>query len=115
MQSGVSVDNREITGTLKYVTDYTGFSGDPALQSGNYLALKFTPVDEDDVISVELLGGTTGHPVTLDEDLNMVLRISDPKKQRIRVTTVHEVDASTHATITSSETYYLHQLVLEAE
>lgn len=115
MQSGVSVDNNEITGTLKYVTGYTGFSGEPELQEGNYLALKFTPVDEDDVITVELLGGNTGHPVTLDEDLNMVLKIGDPKKQKIRVVTTHEIDAETHETVTSTDMYYLHQLVLEAE
>ena len=100
---------------MKYVTGYTGFSGNSALQEGNYLALKFTPIDEDDVITVELLGGSTGHPVTLDSDLNMVLRIGDPKKQKIRVVTTHEVDSETHATVTSTDIYYLHQLVLEAE
>ena len=115
MQSGVEVSNNEITGTLKYVTGYTGFSGNPEQQEGNYLALKFTPVDEDDVITVELLGGTVGHPVTLDEDLNMVLRIGDPKKQKIRVVTTHEIDAETHETVTSTDMYYLNQLVLEAE
>ena len=36
--AGVSADN--IVGTLKYVTDYTGFSSDPEEQEGNYLAFK---------------------------------------------------------------------------
>lgn len=100
---------------MHYVTEYTGFSGDPALQEGNYLALKFETEDDDDVITVELLGGLTGRPVTLDEDRNIVLKIGNPKKQKIRVVTTHEVDSETHATVTSTEMYYLHQLVLEAE
>ena len=39
LQSGVSVGQDAIAGTLKYVTGYTGFSGDPAEQEGHYLAL----------------------------------------------------------------------------
>ena len=39
----------------------------------------------DDVITVELIGGTLGHPVTLDEDRNIVLRITDPKTQAVEV------------------------------
>lgn len=35
---GVSVNS--IIATLKYITDYTGFSGDPELQEGNFLAFK---------------------------------------------------------------------------
>lgn len=108
LQSGVTVDDHEITGTLKYVTGYTGFSGAEAEQSGNYLVLKIDTEDENDVITVELLGGTLGHPVTLDSDRNIVLRITDPRKQKIRIVTTHDGNSVT-------ETYYLHQLVLEAE
>lgn len=114
LQSGVSVDDHEVTGTLKYVTGYTGFSGKTEEQSGNYLVLRFDTDDVDDVITVELLGGTVGHPVELDSDRNCVFRITNPKKQKIRVVTTHEVDAETHATVTSTEIFYLHQLELEA-
>jgi len=53
---------------LKYVTGYTGFSGDTALQSGNYLALHFELAeDTNNTVTVEIIGGTSG-AVTLDND-----------------------------------------------
>lgn len=85
LQSGVGILNGSIYGRLKYVDDYTGFSGDPAEQSGHYLVLKMDTASEEDVITVELIGGTVGHPVTLDEDRNIVLRITNPKTQAIEV------------------------------
>ncbi len=39
LQSNVAVGPRYVTGTLKYVTGYTGFSGLEAEQSGHYLVL----------------------------------------------------------------------------
>ena len=66
------------------VTGYTGFSGNVSEQSGHYLALKFT-ADEDAVVAVELVGGTVGHPVTLDPDMNIVIRITDTDNQSIKV------------------------------
>lgn len=38
LQKDYGVSAGRILATLKYVTDYTGFSGDPELQEGNYLA-----------------------------------------------------------------------------
>lgn len=83
LQEDVLVDDRAIEGVLKYVTGYTGFSGDPEEQSGNYLALKFTPA-AGAVTTVELIGGKLGQPVTLDSDNNIVLRISN-NNQKIKV------------------------------
>lgn len=110
MQSGVSVEDNEIYGTLNYVTGYTGFSGDPALQEGNYMVLKFDTDDEDDVITVELTNGVTGHPVTLDSDRNMVIRVTNPMKQKLKVTVEHTNEDET--VTTRKESYDLHQLVL---
>lgn len=73
-----------ISGALKYVTGYTGFSGDEAEQSGNYLALK-CDAGEGATITVELVGGNLGHPVTLDEDKNIVLKIGDNTRQSVKV------------------------------
>lgn len=73
-----------ITGKLFYVDGYTGFSGLPAEQEGNYLALKFEAT-EGATTTVEVLGGTVGHPITLDSDMNCVFRITDKDTQRIRV------------------------------
>ncbi|MBE5825386.1 MAG: hypothetical protein E7307_01995 [Butyrivibrio sp.] len=39
LQSNVEVSATSITGRLNFLTDYTGFSSDPAEQVGNYLAL----------------------------------------------------------------------------
>ena len=83
----VIVNDKFIKGTLHYVTDYTGFSGDPALQSGNYLALRFEH-STGATTTVELIPGFTNHePVPLDSDMNAVFRITDKNKQRLRVVT----------------------------
>ena len=84
LQEDVEVANGAITGTLNYVTGYTGFSGDVAEQSGNYLALKVTAI-EGATITVELINGTAGHPVTLDEDGMIVLRIANKSTQSVEV------------------------------
>lgn len=66
------------------MTDYTGFSGDTNEQSGNYLVLK-ADAGEGAIITVELVGGNLGHPVTLDADKNIVLRIGDNRRQSVKV------------------------------
>ena len=85
LQTGVSVGANEITGTLKYVSDYTGFSSNVAEQSGNYLAIHCDTDVVADSITVELIGGTVGHPVTLDSDGLIVLRITNTATQSVRV------------------------------
>lgn len=86
MQEDVIVHDKFIKGTLKYVTGYTGFSGDAAEQSGNYLALHFD-VSDGATTTVQLLGGIHKDPVTLDSDNNCVFRITDRNNQRIKVIT----------------------------
>ena len=81
LQSNVSVGESAITGHLNYVSEYTGFSGDVALQSGNYLALHASVPDVEDVtITVKLT-----NPVTLDADGQIVLRIADKDSQTVTV------------------------------
>lgn len=84
LQADIEVGDDEITGTLKHVTGYTGFSGDPAEQEGNYLALHFAS-EEGATITVELVGGTSG-PKVLDADGLAIFRISDKTTQTIKVT-----------------------------
>ena len=83
LQSGVSVGAETIGGTLKYVTGYTGFSGDPAEQEGHYLALHIDTDVEADSITVQLIGGTHG-PVELDPDRTNIFRIKN-KQQKIKI------------------------------
>ena len=94
LQEDVAIANGAITGTLKYVTGYTGFSGDVSEQSGNYLAIKVEA--NADTITVELINGTLGHPVTLDSDGMIVIRISDTSTQSITVVATKGNVSETH-------------------
>lgn len=92
---------------MKYVTGYTEFSSDVSEQEGNYLALKVDADSEEAVVTVELVGGTKG-PVTLDDDMNIVLLIKNKDTQSIKVTVDDGEDSST-------KTYRLTGLTLETE
>ena len=100
LQSDIVIGDSAITGTLKYVTGYTGFSGDATEQSGNYIAFHAEAPGADS-ITMELINGTVGHPVTLDSDGLAVIRITDKATQKIRLvayegdnTVVKEYDLS---------------------
>lgn len=84
LQSSVTVTGSAVSGTLLSVSGYTGFSGDPAEQSGHYLALVFT-AQEGDTITVSLTNGLHG-PVTLDADGILIARITDKDAQMLVVT-----------------------------
>ena len=76
LQTGIEIsDDHKITGTLKKVTGWTAFSGDPAEQSGNYIAVKAT-AEEGATITAQVIGGDHG-AVTLDEDGILVARIKN--------------------------------------
>ena len=86
LQDDIAVTETRISGTLKYVDDFDDYSEDAELQSGHYLALKFT-TDENSLTSVQVIGGTTTEePVVVGEDMNAVVRITDPMRQRLKVT-----------------------------
>lgn len=73
-----------ISGTLKAVTGYTGFSSNVSEQSGHYLALR---IDTDNAsgatITAELIGGDHG-AVTLDNDRAIVFRIKNTN-QKVKI------------------------------
>ncbi|MBO4681691.1 MAG: hypothetical protein J5623_07285 [Clostridiales bacterium] len=108
LQSGVIIGDSQIVGTLKYLSDYTGFSGDPNEQKGNYIALHCTSSETVDSLSVEVINGTVGHPVTLDGDGIAVLKIADKVRQKIRFA-AHKDDQ------TVTKTFDLSGLTLESE
>lgn len=107
LQSDVVVSDDEVTGTLKYVDGYVDFSSNVSEQSGNYLALKIEAEPAEAETVVELVGGTKG-PVTLDDDMNIVLLIKNKDTQSIKVTTTHNEESVT-------KTYGLSVLTLETE
>lgn len=88
LQSGIKVGRTAVTGTLKYVTGYTGFSGNEELQSGHYLALHFAAEDADR-ITVQLINGDYP-PVELDEDGINIFRIKNKDSQAINVVAYSE-------------------------
>ena len=83
LQEDILIDDKAIEGSLKYVTGYTGYSQETELQSGNFLALKFTPASGATTV-LELIGGAGG-PITLDSNNNAVVRITN-NNQKIKVT-----------------------------
>ncbi len=107
LQSDVVVSDDEVTGTLKYVDGYVDFSSNVSEQSGNYLALKIEAEPAEAETVVELVGGTKG-PVTLDDDMNIVLLIKNKDTQSIKVTVNDGEDSAT-------KTYGLTGLTLETE
>lgn len=107
LQSDVVVSDDEVTGTLKYVDGYVDFSSNVSEQSGNYLALKIEAEPAEAETVVELVGGTKG-PVTLNDDMNIVLLIKNKDTQSIKVTTTHNEESVT-------KTYGLSGLTLETE
>ena len=107
LQSDVVVSDDEVTGPLKYVDGYVDFSSNVSEQSGNYLALKIEAEPAEAETVVELVGGTKG-PVTLDDDMNIVLLIKNKDTQSIKVTVDDGEDSAT-------KTYGLTRLTLETE
>ena len=89
LQTDLVISKGAISGTLNYVTGYTGFSGDTNEQSGNYMALHIEVEDEPDAtITVELVGGIHG-PVVLDPDGLIIFRIRSTE-QSIKITASKE-------------------------
>lgn len=80
-QENVRLSGTFISGTLKYVDDYSGFSSDTSLRSGNYIVIHATVPGNDDVTITVKVTNT----VTLDDDGIAVLRIADKSSQTITV------------------------------
>lgn len=70
-----------LTGTLKYVDNYTGFSGDPELQEGNYLVFHAAVPNVEDVTIKATMDNTS----TLDEDGIGVFRVRDKSSQTLTI------------------------------
>ncbi len=56
LQEDYGISAGRILATLKYITDYTGFSGDPELQEGNYLTFHVANTMGADHITVQFTG-----------------------------------------------------------
>ena len=90
------------------MTGYTGFSGDPNLQSGNYLAFKVAnSLGEGATYTIEVVGGHSG-PVQLDNDRIAVIRIESNSTQSLKIVGTKGDDSVTRI-------YSFAGLTLEAE
>lgn len=86
VQQNVFVNDNSIQGTLKYVSNWTGYSEDPEENSGYFVVLKYE-ASEGATVTIETLGGyTDGRVVTLDQDMQSVTRFKD-NKQKLKVVT----------------------------
>lgn len=94
LQTDVAIVGNAIEGTLAYVEDYTGFSGDPKEQKGNYLALKFA-APEGATVKVGVVGEGTPRYATLDSDMNIVIRVINKDVEKV-VVLVTESNGNEH-------------------
>ena len=94
-----------ISGTLHYVTGYTGFHGtDPTEQEGTYLALGFEKNGAEGTLSTNLIGGDKGNVAVPWREPICVYKIDDTS-QTIKVS----------CGLDYNETFTLTGLVLEEE
>ena len=77
LQKDVVLSNRRFTGTLKYVSGYTGFSGNPDEQQGNYIVFKVVP-PTGMTIGTDLTVKVNGS--ALDSDGHIVLIVKNQTK-----------------------------------
>ncbi len=97
LQSSVDVDgNHNISGVLKYVTGYVGFSDTAEEQVGNFLALNIGSSIVGGVTTADLrAAGVSEKLLTVGETGSVVFRITDPQAQTIVVKTILDGEALT--------------------
>lgn len=84
LQKGIKIVDGRIYGTLKYVTGYTGFSGNPAEQQGYYLALHYECEGAD---SIKV------NDVTVDPNDGIHILIIKNRGGKIKVETIKDEDS----------------------
>lgn len=89
----VNADTKTISGDVKYVENYTGFSDETTLQAGNFLALDFAATPSDANVTAELVGGATGSFKIIGN--RIVCRITNKDTQTIKVSATKGADNNT--------------------
>ena len=106
LQQDIVIGTNAITGTLHYVEDYTGFSSDPAMQEGNFIAIHCNvPGLTADRYSISV---SITNPITLDADGIYVGYVANKDSQTITVV----ASASGYESVT--KTYSLSGLTVES-
>lgn len=99
LQSNVTYDDGDFKGELKYVTNYTGFSGNPEEQQGYYIAFHVAYEGAD---SIKVNGST------LDEDGIIILRFKNDTNKNSKAIIEITKDSDSF-----KDTVMLNKLVLE--
>ena len=112
MQSGLTVANGAITGTLKFIEGGVADDG-PLAGDGNFMAIKFTSSDWSQYTSVKvgMNPSATGMPLQdllNDPDKDGVFKVTNKDTQNFQVVV-------SDGTITSTFSYDLSGLVCETE
>ena len=85
LQSGVKFGANAITGTLKYVENWTWFDSDPEINTGNFLVFK-AALTGADKITAQLIGAKVNPgPVELDSDGIGIFHITNKDTQMVQV------------------------------
>ena len=86
VQQNVYVNDNSVQGTLKYVSNWTGYSADESENSGYFVVLKYE-ASEGAVTTIQTIGGYHDDQIkTLDVDMQSVTKFKD-NKQKLKVVT----------------------------
>ena len=86
VQQNVFVNDNSIQGTLKYVSNWTGYSADTEENSGYFVVLKYE-ASEGATTTIQTIGGYHDDQIkTLDVDMQSVTKFKD-NKQKLKVVT----------------------------
>ena len=85
LQSGVKFGANAITGTLKYIENWTWFDSNPEINTGNFLVFK-SALTGADKITAQLIGAKVNPgPIELDSDGIAIFHITDKDTQMVQV------------------------------
>ena len=94
VQQNVFVNDNSIQGTLKYVSNWTGYSGDPEENSGYFVVLKYE-ASEGATTTIQTIGGYHDEMIKpLDVDMQSVTKFKD-NKQKLKIVTTLEGETIT--------------------
>lgn len=109
MQTGISVSDNAITGTLKYMSESNAITD--KWGAGNFLVLKFSDIDEratSVMVGLDPSEGSGLVELIGDSDMNGVFKITDKDTQVFKI-------VSTDGTRTTTQTFDLSGLTCQTE
>lgn len=109
LQENIHIDSeaKKISGKLKYVKNFLGFSSNAIEQNGNYLALSFASEDAEK-IETRVIGGTGKGYANATDDKFCIYRITNEKTQKIEIRVTKEDKSKSYV-------YDLSDLILDKD